>query len=368
MADVTAERDNYYSCNRYFPNDPNYKIESEMKPEEVGYMAETVADLSAEGLLLADGLRAAAKEAPTRRMANELRRIARQLEEGQSLETVLNSPQAGYPRHMQGLIRAALKSNQLAEVFGEMADHQRTVHELWRSVHSALAYPAILLAFAAMIGLWMDVFVIAEFAQMFLDFELSLPPATIAVIQLHRAGIWWLFLPMLGVLIAMVLFRLLGGATRWRRMLTTIPLIGPLWHWTGVCELARLLAVLLEQGTPLPEALRLAADGIHDVNMRQISLWLADGTERGQSLSALLDSTYRLPATLRPIVRWGERTGELGEAFRVAGAMYAKRVQMRADLVREAIPPLVYVALAITVGFVAIALLLPLVSMIQGLA
>jgi len=339
-----------------------------MKPEEAVYMAEAVADLSAEGLLLADGLRAAAKEAPSRRMANELRRVAKELEEGQSLETVLHSPQADYPRHMQGLVRAALKTNQLAEVFGEMADHQRTVHELWRSVRSALAYPAIVLTFAAVIGLWLDIFVVGEFIQMFEEFELDLPPATHVVVDLHSSGIWWLCVPVVGLLVALVFVRLFGGAVRWRRVLATVPLIGPLWHWTGVCELARLLAVLLEQGIPVPEALRLAAGGVHDANMRQVSLWLADGTQRGQPLSTLLESTYRLPATLRPLVRWGERTGELGEAFRVAGVMYAKRVQMRADLVRGVIPPLVYVAVAVTIGFVAIALMLPMVSMIQGLS
>ncbi|MBC8874037.1 MAG: type II secretion system F family protein [Planctomycetes bacterium] len=326
-------------------------------------MAEAVADLSAEGLLLADGLRAAAKDAPTRRMGDELDRVAQQLEKGQSLETVLNSPQTDYPRHMQGLVRAALKTNRLAEVLGEMADHQRTVHELWRSVRSALAYPAILLTFAAVLVLWMDIFVVSEFIQMFEEFELDLPPATEAVVEFHHSGIWWLCMPVVGVLVALVLFRLFGGAVRWRRMLATVPLIGPLWHWTGVCELARLLAVLLEQGVPVPEALRLAADGVHDANMRQVGLWLADGTQQGQPLSTLLESTYRLPATLRPIVRWGERTGELGEAFRVAGAMYAKRVQVRADLVRGVIPPTVYVFVAVTIGFVAIALFLPLVPM-----
>jgi len=339
-----------------------------MKPGEAVYMAETVADLSAEGSLLADGLRVAAKEAPSRRMANELCRVARRLEEGQSLETVLQPPQADYPRHMQGLIRAALERNQLAEVFGEMADHQRTVHELWRSVRSALAYPAILLTLVALLGLWMDTFVVGTFVQMYEEFGLMLPIATQAVVRLHNSGIAWLCMPVFGALAALFLFRLFGGAVRWRRMLATVPLIGPLWHWTGVCELARLLAVLLEQGIPLPEAFRLAADGVHDVNMRQISLWLADGTAQGQSLSALLDSTYRLPATLRPIVGWGERTGELGEAFRVAGAMFAKRVQMRADLVRGLVPPLVYMVVAVTVGVVSFALLLPLVEMIQGLS
>jgi len=344
-------------------NSDRNPLRRKMKSAEAVYMAETVAELSAEGLLLADGLRAAAKEAPSRRMADELDRVARRLEEGQSLETVLDSPQADYPRHMRGLVRAALKTNQLAEVFGEMAEHQRTVHELWRSVRSALAYPTILLAFAATVGLWMDIFVIGTFVEMYEEFELALPAMTQIVVQLHFSGTWWLCVPVAGVLVALVLFRLFGGPVRWRRMLSTVPLIGPLWHWTGVCELSRLLAVLLEQGIPVPDALRLAADGVHDANMRQLSLWLADGTQRGQPLSTLLESTYRLPATLRPLVRWGERTGELAEAFRVAGTTYARRVQVRADLVRGIMPPMVYVVLAVTVGHVAIALFLPLVPM-----
>jgi len=339
-----------------------------MKPAEAVYMAETVAELSAEGLLLADGLRAAAREAPSRRMADELHRVAQQLEEGQSLEAVLDSPQADYPRHMQGLVRAALKTNQLADVFGEMADHQRTVHELWKSVRSALAYPTILLTFATVIGLWMDIFVIGTFVEMYEEFELMLPAMTQFVVLLHVAGTWWLCVPVVGVLVALVLLRLFGGAVRWRRMLATVPLIGPLWHWTGVCELARLLAVLLEQGIPVPEALRLAADGVHDANMRQLGLWLADGTQQGQPLSTLLESTYRLPATLRPLVRWGERTGELADAFRVAGTAYARRVQVRADLVRGVVPPIVYVVIAVTIGLVAIALFLPLVATMSGLS
>jgi len=188
------------------------------------------------------------------------------------------------------------------------------------------------------------------------------------VVLLHVAGTWWLCVPVVGVLVALVLLRLFGGAVRWRRMLATVPLIGPLWHWTGVCELARLLAVLLEQGIPVPEALRLAADGVHDANMRQLGLWLADGTQQGQPLSTLLESTYRLPATLRPLVRWGERTGELADAFRVAGTAYARRVQVRADLVRGVVPPIVYVVIAVTIGLVAIALFLPLVATMSGLS
>jgi type II secretory pathway component PulF len=58
----------------------------------------------------------------------------------------------------------------------------------------------------------------------------------------------------------------------------------------------------------------------------------------------------------------------LAEAFRVAGTTYAKRVQVRADLVRGIVPPMVYVVIAVTVGLVAIALFLPLVGIPMGLS
>jgi general secretion pathway protein F len=330
-------------------------------------LTETLADLSVAGAPLVDGLRAAANEASSNRMASELRWLAFQLESGRPLEDVMQF-RRGLPSYVAGLVRAGVRTGQLGEVLVELVDHQRAVRELWRSIRSALAYPVLLLTLALAIGLWIEFGLVGAFLDMYEEFDMDLPYVTQVLEWGYRVGGTWLLVFVVTAAIGTVVFRLAGGAARWRRVIATVPLIGVLWHWTGVSELTRLLAALLAQRVPLPEALRLAADGVHDANVGQVSRMLADGVEQGQSLSELLDSTYRLPATLVPIVRWGERSGELSEAFRLAGEMYEGRVRMRSELVISVVPPLIIVTVAMLAMVIIVGLYAPMFSMIQGLA
>jgi len=330
-------------------------------------LTETLADLSSAGVPLAEGLWAAASEASSNRMANELGWLASQVEGGRSLEDLMES-RRGLPSYVAGLVRAGVRTGKLGEVLVELVDHQRAVRELWQSIRSAMAYPMFLLMLALAIGLFIEFWLVGAYVEMYEEFELELPYITQLLAWGYRAGGIWLLA--LGVVAALgcVVFRVVGGAARWRRAIATVPLIGVLWHWMGVSELTRLLAALVAQRVPLPEALRLAAEGVHDANVGQVSRMLADGVEQGQSLSELLDSTCRLPATLVPIVRWGERADELAEAFRQAGEMFEGRVRMRSELVTSVLPPLICVIVAVLATLIVVGLYIPMVSMIQGLA
>ena len=197
---------------------------------------------------------------------------------------------------------------------------------------------------------------------------MELPTVTQVLIWGHREGVRWLLGAGAVFVLVVAVFRLFGGRARWRRCLSTVPIIGVLWHWSGVAELSRVLAVLTEQDIPLPEALRLAADGVHDADMSELSRELAAGVEQGSSLSELVAATFRLPPTLAPIIHWGEQAGELSEAFRRAGEMFEGRVQMRASLVRSVLPPLIFIAVGTTALVFIFGLYAPLISLIQGLS
>ena len=330
-------------------------------------LAETVADLSTAGAPLAEGLWAAAVEAPSGRLSAELRWMASEMEHGQSIEAVMARRTGRGSSYLGGLVQAAARSGKLGEAMVELVDHQRIVRELWRSIASSLTYSMLLLALALAIALVAVFALVGIFVDLFEEFQLELPYLTQVLVWLHREGVWWQMGFGAAVTIAIIVFRLVAGAAWWRRALSTVPLIGMLWHWSGVAELARLLAVLLEQGVPLPEALNLAADGVHDANVSEVSRTLAEGVENGRPLAELLQSTYRLPATLVAIVRWGERTGELSEAFRLASEMYEGRVRMRSELVKSVVPPLVFVFVATLACVFLVGLYLPMIEMIQVL-
>jgi type IV pilus assembly protein PilC len=170
-----------------------------------------------------------------------------------------------------------------------------------------------------------------------------------------------------GVLAAAIV-RLCIGPAGWQRLVATIPIVGPLSHWLGVAEWSSLLSVLVENRIPLPEALRLAADGCRNANLGQLSLGLAEGAEKGQTLWQMLTTTPEIPSSLVPLVRWGEEKGMLAEALAASREMLEKRVRMRSLLVKSLFPPILFIAIGCCVVFLVIALFMPGVSLIQGLS
>ena len=335
---------------------------------EAEAVAATLADVSAAGRPLADGLRAAASETAQRKVAAELQWLAAQVESGRSIEQALASEPSRFPGYVAGLVQAALRTGRLGEVLIDVVDHQRTTRDMWRTVRASLAYSGLVLVLAGGLGVWIVWGVIGPMAKMYREFELELPAVTQLLISVHDHGARVLLTGAGLVVGTLLVFRLVGGAALWRRLLGTVPLIGVLWHWSGVAELAKLLSILTERGIPLPEALRLAAAGVHDADMRNVSRRFAVGVEQGCVLSELIASSGRLPLSLGPIVRWGEQSGQLDEAFRVACEAFEGRLQMRAALVCSILPPLLFVLVGAVAAIVIIGLFLPMVSMIQGLS
>ena len=335
---------------------------------EAETLLEQVADATAAGLPLAAGLRAAAAESSSRRLTAELGRIAGELEHGRALDEVLAERSDRYAGCLGGLVRAGVRSGNLGVVLLELVDHQRRLRDLTQSLRSALAYPALLVALALVIGVYLDRAFIGPMLQMYQEFKLKLPWATQVVGWLHSSGLGWLALAGLALVVGGVVFRLLAGAARWQRAWATLPLLGALWHWSGVAEWARLLASLLEQEVPLPEALQLAAGGLRDANLGELSGHWATRVQQGQSLTELLATTHRLPASLGPVVGWGERSGRLVEALRVAADMFEGRVRLRAELLKSILPFVVFVTIALAAVFALAAVYLPMLSMIQGLS
>jgi type IV pilus assembly protein PilC len=102
--------------------------------------------------------------------------------------------------------------------------------------------------------------------------------------------------------------------------------------------------------------------------VRQLSAWLAQGTASGETLSEMLTASPRLPASLIPLLRWGEKTGLLADAFRAGREMFEVRVRTRSLLLQSILPPMLFIALGFSVGFLIIALFMPMVSMVCGLS
>jgi type II secretory pathway component PulF len=125
---------------------------------------------------------------------------------------------------------------------------------------------------------------------------------------------------------------------------------------------------LVQYHIPLPEALRLTADGVSDAYIAEQCRKLASRVEGGSSLTMSLVKLRTLPLSIVPLVRWGERNNALDEALRSSAELIEGRLRSRTHVVAQIVPPLVFITVGVSLASAVLALFLPLISLIQGLS
>ena len=324
--------------------------------------------VASAGMPLAAGLRISAAECDSFWVARGLRSIATQLDRGRSLEDCVKAATRRLPSHLVGLIEAAQRTGAIGPMLAEWLENRRAAREQWRAVLAALAYPAVAAALAVAVYIFMATLIVRPFEEMYEEFGLKLPAMTVHFLRACKVAVPILLVLSGGVAAMALIARVLGGRIGWSWLVTNLPLIGNTWHWTGVAEMLRCLSLLVEHRVPLPEALRLTGGGITDAYVGRQCRELAGRVEQGSSLTMSLIDLRTLPLSIVPLIHWGEKQAALAPALRSAAEMIEGRLNMRAGLLVQVLPPILVVMIGGTVGFGVIALFLPLISITMGLS
>jgi len=332
--------------------------------EEADQLAEHLAQASAGHLPLGPGLHAAAAESELPRVAAALRWMAAEIERGRTLDAILADSDTPLPEHLRGLIRAALQSRDLPAVLAELVEHQRTARALRRGIAARLAYPLLVVCLAAVLLLAMVTFLSGSYWDMYEELRFELPLVTQMFYWWSGAG--WVLVAVAVVFAGIAAIRLRRRGGSWFALTAAFPLVGPLWYWSALAEWCGLVRLLIEHRIPLPEALRLAADGVADDRLARFSRRLADGAAEGQSVWEMFSAMAEAPRSLVPLVRWGEQHGTLAEAFGTSRQILEARVRVRSALLQSILPPLLFIVIGCGIVFVVGALFAPLIEILSG--
>lgn len=336
------------------------------RAEEQAALSGQLAALASAELPLGPGLRALAAEVPGRSLRRALVHLANRLDAGMAPAEALDATSA-LPPQFRGAMQAGLHTGRLGEVLAQYAAMERQRLELNRRVWAGLRYPAILALTGLAMSLLFLLWVIPGFVKIFRDFGADLPPATqMAIWMGHNAFAGFLGLAGLGGL-AVVVLRW-GGRQGWiAAFWNAIPVLGPLWRFSDLAAFSRWMALLVEQEVPMPQALRLAAGGVHAPYIAAAAWRAAGRLEQGASLAEALRSEGAFAPTLGVLVG-PAAAGALAEAFRSAADLFASRADAQGQRFPWlALPVAVLVVLSL-VGFVLAAVFIPLISLIQRLA
>lgn len=339
---------------------------------EAAALAGQVSGLAAAELPLPGGLRAMAEEMPSRAFRWALIDLASRLENGAPLESALDQLRPALPDHVRGLVRAGVRSGRLGEILAQYVRYHSLALQLRRKTVTSMAYPFVLFIVFLAVFAFMMVVIVPKFKKIFMDFGVELPHLTLSLLYLSDwCGDFWrsgLIICVAAAVVTWLLSKLLLPPPARQRMLYRTPLVGPLWRCTGLAQFARLLAMLVECELPLPDALRLAGDGVADEEVADAARQLAREIEAGRTLAESEARQARFPAGLAQSLQWGENSRSLAESLRAAAEMLEGQALIHSEFVFRAAPPLTMIFIVIVLAYIVLGLFMPLIKLITELS
>jgi type II secretory pathway component PulF len=150
-----------------------------------------------------------------------------------------------------------------------------------------------------------------------------------------------------------------------RSLLKSVPLIGPLVHWSSLADCYGYMSIFVAERLPLPVAVQLSKDALRDSHLADSLQRVVEDVQGGTKLSDSIQR--RIPRGLWPVVAWGEVNDGLADTLEVASEIAEQRTFAQAELIRIVLPPLLLIPTVLGVIVCSFGLLLPLMSLLNAL-
>ena len=334
--------------------------------EIVAAITRQMGTLLGAGIPMADALKAIIDQAETRRVETMFRSIREQITQGASFGDAL----AEYPQLFTDLyvnmVKAGEATGQVDIVLRRLADFLQGQRALHRKVVSALTYPLMMVAIGLLVvGVLMTV-VVPKITDMLQDTGQTMPVPTqllIDVSTFFKSWWWTLFLGLGALSYAFErLYRTRRGKLLVDRNLLRIPVIGEMLRKQAVARFTRTLATLLSSGVPAVRSLEITEKVVGNRVIADATAGIRVRILEGTDIATPLKASGAFPAVVGYMVAVGEQSGELEQMLdRIADA-YDEEIEVVTERVTTIIEPIMIVLLAVVVGYIVWAIVLPILQ------
>jgi type II secretory pathway component PulF len=262
------------------------------------------------------------------------------------------------------MVRAGETGGMLEEVLLRIAAFGEKTDELKHKVVGALIYPAFLVLVGTTALFVLLSFVFPKLIELFEDFNAPLPIATRIVMAIcsFMSRWWWLILMLLALFVigARQYIATSRGRFQVDKGLLRTPLLGPVLQRVEISKFARTLGTLIDNGVPILSALRIVVDTLTNRALAHEVSSVHDEISEGESLNEALRRREHFPPSVVNMLAVGEESGKLGEACRRIADVYDAEVDRAIGAMTSLLEPTLILIMGFFVGFLVIAMLLPM--------
>lgn len=289
------------------------------------------------------------------------------VQDGGALSDALAKHPAVFSSLYVNLLHAGETSGQLNAVLGRLADFLEKEEQVSAKAMTSLVYPGLILTVGVMTVFVLLSFVVPRLSEMFEELSQALPWPTVFLMAVSNffARFWWLIVigAGAGVFYLKRLYAIPHKRLQFDRLQLKIPVVGEFIVKLEIVRFAQTLAALLDGGVNIVESLRGVAAVAGNHALRQELEKAAQAVTQGSSLAESLKQTSFFPANVISMIIVGEESGKLSDALCKVGFSYERQTDEVMKRITSLLEPALIVAVGLVIGFMVVAMLLPIFQM-----
>lgn len=343
-----------------------------VKPKVVTLFSRQLSTLQDAGLPIVQSLQILQDMQRPGTFKNALGKVTEEVQSGSMLSEAMARHPKIWDRLYTNLVKAGEAAGALDTILRRLAEFREKSQGLKKKVIGAMIYPIAVLTIASLILTFIMVAIVPKFELIFKDLGIELPGLTEVLISFSRfmASYWWLMLiGIIGSIFGIKIFAKTekGGAIVDRIMLH-VPVLGMIIKKSSVARFTRTLGTLVTSGVGFLDALDITKSATPNIVVQNAIQSVRDSVKEGESVNEPLRRSGVFDDIVVNMIKVGEETGELDKMLVKVADTYEEEVDAAVAAMMSLMEPLLIIFMGGAVGFIVIALFIPLIKIIENIS
>jgi len=305
-------------------------------------------------------------------LKKKLREIGNDLQAGSSISSALARHPDTFSSFYVSMVKAGEESGKLNEVFSYLADYLDRQYELTSKTRNALIYPAFVIVVFIVVMALMFTMVIPNLSTLLVESGQEIPVYTRIIIAISEFFVnYGIFILIAFVGAGVYLFfasRKESGKHALDNAKISLPLIGGLYKKMYLARISDNLSTMLSSGIAIVRSIEITGEVVNNRVYTKIMKDAEESVKAGSSFSKALSEHEQIPQLVTQMIQVGEETGSLGDILKTLAVFYKREVDDAVDTLIGLIEPVMIVVLALGVGVLLAAVIVPIYNIASGIA
>ncbi len=317
------------------------------------------------GIPLTDAVRVLAEQDRRRKYKSLYKSLIFELTTGQTFSEALRRQGGAFPPLLINMIKSSEMIGEVEKTLDDMAAYYQEQEDTKRAIIGAMAYPCVVMVFAIIIVIFMLTYIVPQFVAVYESMNAPINSITQICLDLS-AFIQNYYIAIIGVILGSVILfyylykRVKAFRIMVQRLLMHMPVVGKLIVAKELNLFSRTFASLQKNNVLLTDSIDILAKITNNEIYRDLMLRTINNLIKGNKMSDTFSNHWAIPEIASFMIQTGESTGELAEMLDKVADYYQKEQRNTVNSIKTFIEPIMIISLAVVVGFIMIAILVPM--------